>query len=140
MNEIDPIADFLAQRRIAVVGASNRREKWGYKIYRYLRDRGHDVFPVHPTVTSIDGARVYRSIEEIERPAPGAPPVDGVDLVVNPTVGIDIARSCKKLGIARIWAQPGAESHEIGRFCEENGIVYIEDCVLVQGPSAPAPR
>lgn len=140
MSSNDPIADFLAQKRIAVVGATDRRNKWGYKIFRYLRDRGHEVFPVHPRVESIDGVPVHRSLEEIDPPAPGAPPVDGIDLVVNPAAGIDVVRSAKALGIPRVWAQPGAESPEIEAFCRENGIAYVEACVLVEGPSAPAPR
>ena len=32
-----------------------------------------------------------------------------------------------------VFAQPGAESPEIARFCRENGIDYVEECVLVQG-------
>ena len=139
MSPRDPIADFFARRRIAVVGATDRRDRWGYKIWRYLRDRGHEVFAVNPTVRTIEGARVFAKLEDIPRPAEGAPPVDAVDLVVNPTVGLEVARSCGALGIKSVWAQPGAESFEIAEVCRASGIDYIEDCVLVQGPGYPPP-
>lgn len=136
---MDSIGDFFAQRRIAVVGATDRRDKWGYKIWRYLRDRGHDVVAVNPSVKSIESTPVFARLEDIPRPD-GGPPVDAVDLVVNPRVGIDVARACVALGVKRIWAQPGAESPEIAELCRAEGIEYIEDCVLVQGPGYPPPN
>lgn len=54
-------SDFLAQRRIAVVGVS--RETSGHPssqlIYRRLRHTGHDVFPVNPHMTTFEGDRCY---------------------------------------------------------------------------------
>jgi predicted CoA-binding protein len=130
-NEI--IDAFLAKKRIAVVGASDRREKWGNKIVRYLVQRGHEVVPVNPGLDSVEGLTCYKTLEDIPRKGDGTPPVDGIDLVVNPRIGIDVAHSAKALGIPIIFAQPGAESAEIEAFCRENGVDYVEACVLVEG-------
>lgn len=138
MKTSDQIIDeFLAKKRIAVVGASDRREKWGWKILHYLRERGHDAVAVNPGLSAIDGQPCWKRLEDIPAPAPGSPPVDGIDLVVNPRIGIDVARSAKALGIPTIFAQPGAESPEIEAYCRENGIDYVEACVLVEGRSRP---
>jgi predicted CoA-binding protein len=131
------IDSFLATRRIAVVGATDRRERWGYKIWKYLRERGHDVVAVNPGVAEIDGEPVWKRLEDVPRPALGAPPVEGIDLVVNPRVGIEIARSAAELGVPIIFAQPGAESPEIESFCREHGLDYVEACVLVEGRARP---
>jgi predicted CoA-binding protein len=137
----DEIIDaFLAKKRIAVVGASDRREKWGNKIVRYLVQRGHEVVPVNPGLDTVEGLTCYKKLEDIPRKGDGTPPVDGIDLVVNPRIGIDVAHSAKALGIPIIFAQPGAESAEIEAFCRENGVDYVEACVLVEGsrPIQPA--
>ena len=134
MRTDDEVIDsFLSAKRIAVVGASDRREKWGNKIVRFLKERGHEVVPVNPGLDSVEGLACYKSLEDIPRKGDGTPPVDGVSLVVNPRLGIDVAKSAARLGIKMIFAQPGAESPDIERFCRENEIDYVEDCVLVQG-------
>jgi predicted CoA-binding protein len=127
------INEFLARKRLAVVGASDRPDRFGYKIVKFLLARGHDTVAVNPGLASIEGLPVYKKLEDVPRPAPGSPPVDGIDLVVNPRIGIEVARSAKALGIPVIFAQPGAESPEIRAFCQENGIDYVEACVLVEG-------
>ena len=67
----------------------------------------------------------------------GAPPVDGIDLVVNPRVGYGVAKAAAALKIPRILAQPGAESPEIAAYCRKNGVDYVEACVLVEGRARP---
>ena len=131
----DPIADFFAQRRIAVVGATPNTARFGYRIFRYLRERGgHEVFGVHPSAEAIDGVPLHRSLADIPAPEGGGPPVDAVNLVVNPSIGIDVVRQAADLGVKRIWAQPGAESREIAAFCRDRDLAYVEGCVLVEGP------
>ncbi len=131
------IEEFLACRRVAVVGASNRPEKWGYKIWRYLRERGHEVFAVNPGLDSIDGQPCVKALDDLPRPADGGPPVEGIDLVVNPKIGIEVAKAAARLKIPRLFVQPGAESNEIREYCERNGVDYVEACVLVEGRARP---
>jgi uncharacterized protein len=134
----DQIIDaFLAKKRIAVVGASDRREKWGNKIVRFLVQRGHEVVPVNPGLETVEGLKCYARLEDIPRSDAGTPPVEGIDLVVNPRIGIDVAHSAAELKIPIIFAQPGAESPEIAEFCNENGVDYVEACVLVEGSARP---
>jgi predicted CoA-binding protein len=135
-SENEVIDAFLAKKRIAVVGASDRREKWGNKIVRFLVQRGHETIPVNPGLDVVEGLTCYHALEEIPRDA-GAPPVEAIDLVVNPRIGIGIARSAAALGIPIIFAQPGAESPEIADYCREHGIDYVEACVLVEGSARP---
>jgi predicted CoA-binding protein len=46
-------SDFLAAKRIAVTGVSRSPQSHGSNVvYRYLRDRGHEVFAVNPNAPS----------------------------------------------------------------------------------------
>ncbi len=56
------IADFVGRRTWAVVGASNDHEKYGNRVYRVLRERGYHVYPVHPTITQVEGDQAYADV------------------------------------------------------------------------------
>ena len=42
------IREFMAQRKFAVVGATDNPEKYGNQIVKDLKKRGYTVFPVNP--------------------------------------------------------------------------------------------
>jgi len=120
------IEDFLAQKRIAVVGASRNRDKFGNKIYRALRARGYEVYPINPAASQIEGDKVYPNL--------GALPlmVDGVITIVPPKQTEKVVRECARLGIKRVWMQPGSESEEAISFLKEHGIPTVYDvCMLM---------
>lgn len=121
------IQEFLRGERIALVGATNRREKWGYRIFRALRGLGYKVYPIHPSLREIEGEPVYRSLRELpEKP-------DGVSVVVPPGETEEVLRLCSELGIERVWLQPGAESEEGIEFCERSGLTCIHNkCILFE--------
>lgn len=124
------IERFLKGKKIALVGATNKTDKWGYKIFRALRSRGYKVFPVHPAVAEIDGEKVYPSLRDVpERP-------DGVNVVVPPSATEETVRVAKELGYDLVWMQPGAESDEAIDFCDRNGLQCIHHkCILVESGS-----
>lgn len=44
----DLIKEFMAQRIFAVVGATDNPEKYGHRIFKNLKNRGYEVYPVNP--------------------------------------------------------------------------------------------
>jgi len=122
------IKEFLKKSNVfAVVGASRDPGKYGHKIYRDLRTAGYKVYPVNPNADEILGDKCYPSIESL----PELPQV--VDLVVPPKVTNQIVKVCKKLGIKKVWMQPGSESETALSFCKENSIEVVYGvCVMVE--------
>ncbi|MBI2839200.1 MAG: CoA-binding protein [Acidobacteria bacterium] len=121
----DAVDAFFGKKNIAVVGATDRPEKYGYKVFRKLLDHGYHVFPVHPTLSVIDGIQVFKSLSEIPEK------VEAVEVIVNPSVTEEVVKECHKLGVGLVWMQPGAESDSAIEFCHTHGIVCIHDmCVL----------
>ena len=53
---------------IAVVGASSNPKRDSYKVMKFLRDYGFDIFPVNPNLanTKILGQKCYENLEAIE--------------------------------------------------------------------------
>ena len=122
------VDEFLDKKNIiAVVGASRDREKYGYRVYRDLKDGGYKVYPVNPNAAEILGDRCYPSLEAL----PEKPGV--VDVVVPPKATEEVVKTCKKLGITKVWMQPGSESETAIKFCNDNGIDVIHGmCIMVE--------
>lgn len=114
----------LSLKRWAVLGATDKRDKYGYKIFEILRKNGYDVYPVNPRIKTIEGVKVYPNILEIPET------IDVVDFVVNPTIGERLIHQVSQKGIKNIWLQPGARSEEMDRLAEELDLNTVKDCVL----------
>ncbi len=123
MSKVD---SFFTSNSFAVVGATPRTQKFGYKVFKRLQKLGKRVFPIHPKASEIEGEKVYASLAEL----PEIP--EAVNIIVPHTVTEKTVRQCKELGIKKVWIQPGAESDDAISFCNENGIDLVyNDCVLV---------
>ena len=127
MNE-ELIKAFLNKKNIfAIVGASRDPQKYGYQVYKDLKNAGYEVYPVNPNADEILGDKCYPSLENL----PKKP--DVVDVVVPPKVTEQLVETCKKLGITKVWMQPGSESPTAIKFCEENSIQVVHGvCVMIE--------
>ena len=120
------IKEFMAQKKIAVVGATNNTEKYGNQIFKNLRARGYEVYAVNPNLEELEGTKCYSAIADIPVK------VDVVDFVVPPKVTEVTLQECKRLGLNRIWLQPGSESEAAVAYCHENSLKVVHDvCVML---------
>src|SRR5208337_3842297 len=89
------LESFFNPKRIAVIGASNDPASVGYLVLRNMIGKGFKgvVYPVNPSLESVQGIEAYKSIGEIKAP---------VDLAVT-TIGIDgilsTLEECGKKGV-----------------------------------------
>ncbi|RLI98703.1 MAG: CoA-binding protein [Candidatus Aenigmatarchaeota archaeon] len=122
------IESFLEKKNVfAVVGASRNPDKYGSKVYADLRDAGYRVYPVNNKTHEVAGERCYPDLKSL----PQMP--DVVEIVVKPEITEKIVESCIRLGIKKIWMQPGSESKKAVRMCKENDIdVLHEVCIMIQ--------
>ncbi len=122
----DLIKEFMAQKKFAVVGATDNVEKYGNQVLRNLRDRGYEVYPVNPRLKEVESMKCYASVTELPVK------VDVVDFVVPPAATENILIECLELGLDRIWLQPGSESEDAIRFCRDNNLKVVHDvCVML---------
>ena len=122
-NVSDAAREFLAHRRLAVVGVSREPNQAANLIYRTLRDRGYEVFAVNPAAEVAEGDRCYARLAEI----PGG--VDGVVVVTPPEASDAVADDCAELGIRRVWLHrsfgTGSVSDAAVETCRRHGITVI---------------
>jgi len=120
------IKEFMAQKKFAVVGATDNPEKYGNQIVKNLKSRGYEVYPVNPRLEEVEGIKCYPALADIPDK------VDVVDFVVPPVATESILKECLALGLDRIWLQPGSESEAAIAFCQENNLRVIHSvCVMM---------
>ena len=132
MAKIDEmVKDFLAQKKIAVVGVSERRETGCNMSYKKFKEAGYQVFAVNPHITTYDGAPCYPDLKSIpEKP-------DAVFILASPKVTDQMVEQCVELGVKHVWmhcmmgTKPGmatsmsSVSEQAVKMCRENGIAVI---------------
>lgn len=132
MSNIDSLVeDFLAQKKIAVVGVSDKRETGCNAAYRKFKETGYEVSAVNPRLTSFEGDPCYPDLKSVpEKP-------DAVFILTNPNITEQIVQQCVDLGIQRVWmhcmmgTKPGlasgmtSVSQDAVTMCRENGIEVI---------------
>jgi uncharacterized protein len=127
----DMVHEFLAQKRIAVVGVSDHRETGCNLAYRKFRDAGYTVYVVNPHLTTYDGRPCYPDLKSIpEKP-------DAVFILANPNVTDQVVQDCVDLGVKHVWmhcmmgTKPGSAagmtsvSQDAVKVCRDNGIAVI---------------
>ncbi|EGD48699.1 CoA-binding domain protein [Ruminiclostridium papyrosolvens DSM 2782] len=121
MNE----EQMLEKKVWAVVGANQNPEKYGNRIYKKLKSRGYEVYPVNPGYETVEGDKCYRDLSSL----PQKPEV--IDMVVSPKRGKTVIEEAAKLGIKNIWLQPGTYDDELLKRINELELDAVMACVLV---------
>jgi uncharacterized protein len=122
------ISKFINKKlQYAVIGASTNTEKYGFKVFADLLTAGYKVYPINPKGGELLEKTVYKSINEVPEK------INIVIFVVPPEVTEKELETVKKLDIRRVWMQPGSQSGQAIKFCEENGIDCMYDaCIMVR--------
>lgn len=120
------IDNMLKLKTWAVVGATNNKEKFGYKIFKSMVESGLEVYPVNPGINEVFGKKCYPTLKDL----PIIP--DAVDVVVPPKVGEQIMHECAELGIRNIWLQPGADTKQVIQVAKELGHTVVAACIMVE--------
>ena len=129
MPDLTVIDDFLAQPRLAFLGASRDPKQFANTVYRELRDHGHTMVPVHPAATAIEGDRCVPSLLDLREP------VDGVMVMLRPEDMLPAVRDAVDAGVPRIWLHQGfgpKVSVEAVQYCQDRGVPVVDGaCALM---------
>ncbi len=112
-------------KSVAVIGASNNRNKFGNKAVRAYRKQGYAVYPVSLTEPEVEGEPAYRSVLELpERP-------DRITVYIPPQHLMNILPDIAAKGCEELWLNPGAESPEVVAEAKRLGLNVIEACSIL---------
>jgi hypothetical protein len=126
INSRTKIDAFLQQQKIAVVGVSRNKDKFGNMIYRDLKAAGYTVMAVNPNADMVEGDRCYAGLGALpEKP-------DGVLIVIPSSQVIEIIEEAAGMGVRHIWVQQGANSLEVDKKLEALDLVAVSgECIFM---------
>lgn len=123
MGALAEISEFLASRRIAVVGVSRDAKDFSRVLFREFLARGYDVVPVRPGVEEVEGHTCFARVVEV------TPPVQAALIMTAPKVTNAVVHDCLAAGVSRLWmfrgGGAGAVSPEAVAYCRANGIRVV---------------
>ncbi len=126
MDTKKDIEGFLAQKTVAIAGASRDPRSFSASAMRELTAKGYTVIPVNPNAESVGGQKCYPGLSKLPQ-KPG-----GVVLFTPPAQTAKVVREAVAAGITRIWIQQGAQSEEALAFCREKDLPAItRQCILM---------
>ena len=112
-------------KTIAIIGASNDRDKFGNKAVRAFRQQGYEVFPVNPKEETIEGLPAFKSIAEV----PLRPKM--ISVYLPPPVLLKLLPDIAAKGCDELWLNPGTESEEVLTEAERLGLNVVQACSIV---------
>jgi predicted CoA-binding protein len=120
------IQQFLAQKNIAVAGVSRNSKKFGNAVFKELKKKGYQVYPVNPHMEELDGQPCFQDITSLPEE------VTGLFINTRPEVTKDLVDEARKKGINHIWLQQGSADKEWLKTLENGNCNLISrQCILM---------
>ena len=119
--------DLKKIKKIAIIGATTNKEKYGNIVLRDLKKKGFDVVPVTPKYEEVEGIKTVKNIKDLPKDT------DLLVFIVPPKVGLEITKEALNFGFKNLWYQPGAYSEDIDKYLKSNDIEAVHgSCIMVE--------
>lgn len=126
MNTLNQINQFLDAQPIALVGVSRNPKKFGYAVFKELKEKGMKIVPVNPEADEIQGEKSYRNVTSLPSD------VKGIIVLTKKDQTASVVKEAVAKGIKEIWIQQMADSKEAMGELKGSGINYITgECILM---------
>jgi predicted CoA-binding protein len=126
MTTLRQINEFLDSQPIALVGVSRNPKKFGYAVFKELKEKGMKLIPVNPQAEEIMGEKTYPNVKMLP------PEVQSIIVFTKKDQTASVIRDAKERGIKQIWIQQMADSKEAIDELKDSGINFITgECILM---------
>jgi predicted CoA-binding protein len=125
MEDMAKIKEEMLSKKVwVVVGVTGKKDRFGYKIWKTLKEYDYETYGVSPNYEELEGDKIYPSVKDLPKK------VDVLDMVVAPNIAIHILDEAKEVGIEYIWFQPGTYNDEVLAKAKELEFkILYDDCV-----------
>jgi len=115
----------MNNQTVVVLGASNKPHRYSYKAIKRLKEYGHNIIPVHPKLTNIDGLSVITNLSDIHET------VDTLTLYIGADKSQFLIDEIIALKPERVIFNPGTKSELLEDKLLQAEILFIHDCTLI---------
>jgi predicted CoA-binding protein len=124
MNDL--INEFLKCNKLAYIGLSRSKIKFGNILYQELIKRGYLLYPLHREEKEINKIKCYPNLQNVQDN------IQGVIINAIPKNVIPLLKEASFLNIKHIWLQRGAESQEVYETAKNLGLdIITKKCILM---------
>lgn len=120
------IETFLESRKMAVAGVSRNPKKFGFTVYKDLKEKGYQVYPINPNLEQLDGNPCFHSVSAL--------PLDVRNLlIITPkTQTLQVVKEALEKGIDNIWIQQMSETREVLDYLKDKELnLVVKECILM---------
>jgi predicted CoA-binding protein len=125
-NNLTTINDFLSPKSFALIGLSRDSKKFSRSVFKELRAKGYEIYPVNPKMDDVEGVKCYHDIADLPETVkhglfmtPKSNTAGAVDLAIHH-------------GFTHIWLQQGTETKEAIESAKEHGVKLISGaCIMM---------
>lgn len=126
MTSLNEIQKFLAPRKFAIAGVSRNEKKWGGSIFKELREKGFELYPINPNADEIQGVKCYKSVKELPED------VKHLHITTRKSETEALVKEAIEMGIEMIWIQQGSQTPEALETLQKAGIPLIyKKCIMM---------
>lgn len=116
----------LKLKNWAIIGATDDKNSFGYKIPVLLKERGYKTCCINPNKKYIDSIKTVDSILKCGE-------IDVVNMIVNPNIAYKLIDDIKLKDIKYLFFQPGSYDNKVIEKCKKLDINYIiGKCVYME--------
>jgi predicted CoA-binding protein len=147
LRRMEPAAQrFFSSPYFAVIGASQDKSKFGYRILAWYHQHSLRVTPVNPTRPSISlPSKTYDTVPSVS--SLPHPDQTALSFLTPPPITRRVLEEAKTTGVKAVWLQPGSFEEQDLEYAKKNfesAVGGFEDgtvggegwCVLVDGENA----
>jgi len=126
MTTLKQINDFIDSQPIAMVGVSRNPKKFGYAVFKELKEKGMKLIPVNPEADQILGEKSFTNVGKLPED------VKSILIMTKKEKTAAVVREAKEKGIKQIWIQQSSDSKEALDELKGSDISYISgQCILM---------
>ncbi len=117
--------EIMLEKKIwAVAGVTGRKERFGYKIWKILKQYGYTTYGVNPNYDELEDEKIYHRLVDIPEK------IEVLDMVVPLNIAMKTLDDAKEAGIEYIWFQPGSFNNEVIEKANNMGFkILYNDCI-----------
>ena len=126
MISLNLIQKFLGPKKMAIAGVSRDPKKFGAQVYKELKGRGFELFPVNPNADELYGDKCYHSVNELPDD------ITRLYIVTPKNETANVVKLAAEKGIPMIWIQQSADTPEAIEIAKQNNMELIyKKCIFM---------
>lgn len=120
------IDSFLSIKRVAIAGVSRDPKKFGHLVFKQLKEKGFEIYPINPGTDNIAGIPCFRSVSALPLNVHSL-------LILTPKKQTrDVVAEAMAKGIDNIWIQQMSDTPEAIELTRSHPVNLVTgECILM---------